>query len=39
MNLKKFLNEEQDPKAVEKLLGRINSLLTSQETTESEPPS
>lgn len=32
MNLKKFLNEEQDPKAVEKLLGRINSLLTSQET-------
>lgn len=34
MNLKKFLNEEQDPKAVEKLLGRINSLLTSQETIE-----
>ncbi|MCF2220906.1 MULTISPECIES: PH domain-containing protein [Chryseobacterium] len=34
MNLKKFLNEEQDPKAVEKLLGRINSLLTSQETME-----
>lgn len=34
MNLKKFLNEEQDPQAVEKLLGRINSLLTSQETVE-----
>jgi len=34
MNLKKFLNEEQDPKAVEKLLGRINSLITSQESVE-----
>ncbi|MDQ0592140.1 hypothetical protein QFZ37_000509 [Chryseobacterium ginsenosidimutans] len=34
MNLKNFLNEEQDPKAVEKLLGRINSLLTSQEFVE-----
>ncbi|WP_449400139.1 PH domain-containing protein [Chryseobacterium wanjuense] len=34
MNLKKFLNEEQDPKAVEKLLGRISSLLTSQEFVE-----
>lgn len=34
MNLKKFLNEEQDPQAVEKLLGRINTLLTSQETVE-----
>lgn len=34
MNLKDFLNEEQDPKAVEKLLGRINSLLTSQEFVE-----
>lgn len=34
MNLKKFLNEEQDPQAVEKLLGRINSLLTSQESVE-----
>lgn len=34
MNLKKFLNEEQNPQAVEKLLGRINSLLTSQETVE-----
>jgi len=34
MNLKNFLNEEQDPKAVEKLLERINSLLTSQEFVE-----
>lgn len=34
MNLKKFLNEEQDPKAVEKLLGKVNSLLTSQEFVE-----
>jgi hypothetical protein len=34
MNLKKFLNEEQDPKAIEKLLGRISSLLTSQEFVE-----
>jgi len=34
MNLKNFLNEEQDPQAVEKLLGRINSLLTSQESVE-----
>jgi len=34
MNLKKFLNEEQDPKSVEKLLGKINSLLTSQEFVE-----
>ncbi|MDR6405117.1 MULTISPECIES: PH domain-containing protein [Chryseobacterium] len=34
MNLKKFLNEEQDPKAVEKLLVKINSLLTSQEFVE-----
>jgi hypothetical protein len=34
MNLKKFLNEEQDPQAVEKLLGRINSLITSQEFVE-----
>lgn len=34
MNLKKFLNEEQDPKAVEKLLGKISSLLTSQESVE-----
>jgi len=34
MNLKKFLNEEQDPKSVEKLLEKINSLLTSQEFLE-----
>ncbi|MBV8327185.1 PH domain-containing protein [Chryseobacterium sp.] len=34
MNLKQFLNEEQDPKAVEKLLEKINSLLTSQESVE-----
>lgn len=34
MNLKSFLNEEQDPKAVEKLLERIKGLLTSQETVE-----
>lgn len=34
MNLKQFLNEEQDPKAVEKLLERITSLLTSQEFIE-----
>ncbi|MBP1166640.1 hypothetical protein JOE44_003524 [Chryseobacterium sp. PvR013] len=34
MNLKNFLNEEQDPQAVEKILGKINSLLTSQEVVE-----
>ncbi|GEN67075.1 PH domain-containing protein [Chryseobacterium rhizosphaerae] len=34
MNLKQFLNEEQDPKAVEKLLEKITSLLTSQEFVE-----
>ncbi|MDQ1098295.1 PH domain-containing protein [Chryseobacterium camelliae] len=34
MNLRQFLNEEQDPKAVEKLLVRINSLLTSKEFVE-----
>lgn len=33
-DLKKFLNEEQDPKAVEKILERINSLLTSNEQVE-----
>lgn len=33
-DLKKFLNEEQDPKAVEKTLERINSLLTSNEQVE-----
>ncbi|AZA78504.1 hypothetical protein EG347_13795 [Chryseobacterium sp. G0186] len=34
MNLKQFLNEEQDPKAVESILEKINSLLTSQEFVE-----
>lgn len=33
-DLKKFLNEEQDPKAVEKLLSRVNGLLTSGEQVE-----
>lgn len=33
-DFKKFLNEEQDPKAVEKILGRINGLLTSNEQVE-----
>jgi len=33
-DLKKFLNEEQDPKAVEKILDRINSLLTTNEQVE-----
>ncbi|QNR87215.1 PH domain-containing protein [Pedobacter riviphilus] len=33
-DLRKFLNEEQDPKAVEKILGRINSLLTTNEQVE-----
>ncbi|SHG36509.1 PH domain-containing protein [Flavobacterium johnsoniae] len=33
-DLKKFLNEEQDPKAVEKLLTRVNGLLTSGEQVE-----
>ncbi|MBO9583999.1 MAG: PH domain-containing protein [Flavobacterium sp.] len=33
-DLKKFLNEEQDPKAVEKLLGRVTGLLTSGEQIE-----
>jgi hypothetical protein len=33
-DLRKFLNEEQDPKAVEKTLERINSLLTSNEQVE-----
>jgi len=33
-DLRKFLNEEQDPKAVEKILGRINSLLTANEQVE-----
>lgn len=33
-DLKKFLNEEQDPKAIEKLLVKINGLLTSGEQVE-----
>jgi hypothetical protein len=33
-NLKKFLNEEQDPKAVEKLMVKVNGLLTSGEEVE-----
>jgi len=33
-NLKKYLNEEQDPKAVEKLLLKVNDLLTADETVE-----
>ncbi|MFC4476996.1 PH domain-containing protein [Flavobacterium chungangensis] len=33
-DLKKFLNEEQDPKAVEKLLGKVTGLLTSGEQIE-----
>ncbi len=33
-NLKKFLNEEQDEKAVEKLLPKLNGLLTPGETIE-----
>ena len=33
-DLKKFLNEEQNPKAVEKTLERINSLLTLNESVE-----
>lgn len=33
-DLKKFLNEEQDPKAIEKLLIKVNGLLTSGEQLE-----
>jgi hypothetical protein len=33
-DLKKFLNEEQDPKAVEKLMIKVNGLLTSGEEVE-----
>jgi hypothetical protein len=33
-DLKKFLNEEQDPKAVEKLLSKVSGLLTSGEQIE-----
>lgn len=33
-DLKKFLNEEQDPKAVEKLMAKVTGLLTSGELVE-----
>jgi len=33
-DLKKYLNEEQDPKAVEKLYEKVSGLLTSGETIE-----
>lgn len=33
-DLKRFLNEEQDPKAVEKLLEKVNGLLTNGEMIE-----
>lgn len=33
-DLKKFLNEEQDPKAVEKILEKVNGLLTVGEIVE-----
>lgn len=33
-DIKKFLNEEQDPKAVEKLMVKINGLLTASEEVE-----
>lgn len=33
-DLKKFLNEEQDPKSVEKLLEKVTGLLTKDETVE-----
>jgi len=33
-NLKKFLNEEQDPKAVEKLFEKVKDLLTADEQVE-----
>lgn len=33
-NLKKFLNEEQDPKNVEKLLSKVEGLLTAGEEVE-----
>lgn len=33
-NLKKFMNEEQDPAAVEKLLTRVQQLLTAGESVE-----
>lgn len=33
-NLKKFLNEEQDPKAIEKIAGKLNGLLMNGEEVE-----
>ena len=33
-DIKKFLNEEQDPKAVEKIAEKVNDLLTNGETVE-----
>ena len=33
-NLKKFLNEEQDPKAIEKIAGKLNGLLMKGEIVE-----
>ncbi len=33
-NLKKYLNEEQDPKAIEKIIEKVNDLLTNGETVE-----
>lgn len=33
-DIKKFLNEEQDPKAVEKISEKVNDLLTNGETVE-----
>lgn len=33
-SFKKFLNEEQDPKAIEKMAGKLNELLMNEETVE-----
>ncbi|PZU90947.1 MAG: hypothetical protein DI529_01685 [Chryseobacterium sp.] len=33
-NLKKFLNEEQDPKAIERIIEKVNDLLTNGENVE-----
>ena len=33
-NLKKYLNEEQDPKSVEKIIEKVNDLLTNGENLE-----
>lgn len=33
-SFKKFLNEEQDPKAIEKIAGKLNELLMNEETVE-----